>query len=109
MSNIYESALNAVESMFPTQGLWQVDTSYADELRISAENDPYEIAIICNRGKDANTCVANAHLIAAAPELLKEISEIVEMLSQGVTCNINPTSYKAQKLRAVLDKARGIV
>lgn len=51
------------------------------------------------------TQTANACLIAAAPDLL-EVAEII--FNNGVATNIDPCGVFAKKLRAAINKAKGV-
>lgn len=86
-----------------TPGPWNL--FYDEELELYQLDDGHDVfAQLDLREKNVE---ANARLLLSAPDLLEEIIEMVEVLNQGITCAISPTSVKANKLRAVIAKVRG--
>jgi hypothetical protein len=51
--------------------------------------------------------IANARLIAAAPDLLAELGGIADALAEGRTVTIESGSVKAERIRAAIAKAEG--
>jgi hypothetical protein len=69
-----------------TQGPWTINDNGGNAVLIEAED--YEIGIVHNAGPEClsedvrEESMANARLIAAAPELLERLTELVEYLGE---------------------------
>ncbi|KJJ61529.1 hypothetical protein RT21_20025 [Pseudomonas sp. 10B238] len=50
---------------------------------------------------------ANAHLIAAAPELLEALTELADLVEAIISGEYAPDSFTTQPARAAIAKARG--
>lgn len=67
-----------------TPGPWNCQrASAAGRNIICAENSPLDICVLSNRDKTQVQIDANARLIAAAPELLTALKDMVAMMDSG--------------------------
>lgn len=103
-----------------TPGPWTLETAYRDEdllsvVYVSEDNQEFPIAEEVGGRRhgadfeDESECVANAHLIAAAPELYEALEECKRVLSDLQSTQLEGTRTRAawEKARAALAKARG--
>lgn len=94
-----------------TPGPWSLNTQYADiEVRGPAESGVL-IAVMSPWGVASDLPspqIANARLIAAAPELLKVAQDFSESLSElGMLCECGESDCRTTRLRAAIAKATG--
>jgi hypothetical protein len=92
----------------PTPGPWHLIHD-AGQLRVDSERDgAVAVCYTLMRGefKAPSECVANARLIAAAPDLLAVVEMVNRIWSHDQTENLHPES-PAAILRAALKKAKG--
>lgn len=87
-----------------TQGPWNVEAAQRGFI-VTALNGQYDIAVVRNIGEQDNK--ANAHLIAAAPELLEALKELA---TEEWRDDDDPILDRARcKARAAIAKAEGNV
>ena len=74
-----------------SKGKWLISSSCSDSIRIATENydvvaDVYDGWNSVDKQIDMDVCVANAKLIAEAPELLEALTNILKIVedSEGV-------------------------
>lgn len=91
-----------------TPGPWSIITSETCDLYAGIESDDFSIVVIGYpeddddggvRGKTPEEAMANAHLIAAAPDLLESLERVVAIADR------NTVEFNAAK--AAIAKAKG--
>lgn len=89
-------------------GKWQSD--YVNDYTLDGDNNPSWVQVTCDGQAVAivpnhgNTLDANAHLIAAAPEMYEMLDEVLNVLGH----ELNPTNKSYIKaIKELLAKARG--
>ncbi|WP_341959241.1 hypothetical protein [Pseudomonas sp. RC10] len=99
-----------------TPGPWSISEPFRESIGLSvyinAQNHDELAAVVWRMGwdfavgKPTQVCEANAHLIAAAPELLESLSNLVGLAELGAA---RLDKYKAalDDAKAVIAKARG--
>jgi hypothetical protein len=83
-------------------GTWKVKDFAGEQLVILSEGK--KLVATCTN-KDGDTMSANARLIAAAPELLKALQELVAEADQGGSSVRSVSRYNVDKARAAIAKA----
>src|SRR5690606_21912142 len=96
-----------------TPGPWKVDTSYQWPSKVSSTVAPYDEGWICDcssgrRGSmEMARSLANARLIAAAPELLEALEELVDLVNSFLKGEYIPDSFTTQPGENAIAKAKG--
>lgn len=94
-----------------TPGPWALDDSECGDLRLlDLEGRTLVLVPGCwpdRRDDDDPEAVANARLIAAAPDMLELLEDWARVLADGVNLAIQPGSYAHVMLRAAIAKAKG--
>lgn len=93
-----------------TPAPWLVigDMEHPANARITSAKRPHIAKVYASTLKPDRTCKANARLIAAAPELLEELKEMVRAYSnipdRIIGCSL---AHRCDKARAAIAKAEG--
>jgi|SRR5690606_8596504 len=94
-----------------TPGPWQVSAGAVDNPRLIVENDlGLPVCAMSLRGVqgDINKMEANARLIAAAPELLVALEQLVSDYERGIHVEFGGSPWLKEKLEE-LDYARAAI
>ena len=91
-----------------TQGNWHVEANHTDKAYVHTPKRNLKIAI-CPSGSDKpdDESIANAKLIAAAPDMLKALEKIVYILAGG-NANEADLYLNSHEMQAAINKAKGI-
>ena len=85
-----------------------IRSSAAGRYIVSAENMPLDICVLSNRDKSAAEIQANARLIAAAPELLEALRQMVSIVAIHSRATKNNFAWaEMDEARAAIAKAGG--
>ena len=85
--------------------IWEYKDQYSDKIAVEIAKDG---AIIAKLGVETDVeCVANKHLIAAAPELWAALAAIVEHDEYVIECGVMMPFVELERAKAALKKARG--
>ena len=91
----------------PSKGKWVIEDEGNHPVAITARD---EIICLWPEGYDLpepEICWANARLMAAAPEMHKELDAIAVAIESNETVTIEPGSLKAERIKAAIAKAKG--
>ena len=92
-----------------TPGPWKYSDAYHESQVDIREAGGKRIAVaVCDFPRTPATMEANAHLIAAAPELLAALEEVVELLRDGyLLFDDDAAEFSIDHWRKAIGKARG--
>lgn len=89
-----------------TPGPWSV-SPYGDDIHHEIHGASSVIAITSDVANDDEENVANACLIASAPDMLTELISILDMCRRGVFIHADGGSISVGDIEAVIAKATG--
>ena len=92
-----------------TPGPWRTTLAYDDPVIVDHNNTIIAIAVLdSNDPKELETIVANARLIAAAPELLAALNQVLDVLTLRMDWQSIPGLEDAVEFATeVINKAEG--
>ena len=93
-----------------TPGPWEIKRHFDPGYKfISAPKHSGLAQVVwCMEDEDRSpACEANAHLIAAAPDLLEALEELVDLFGGLVSGEYPPDGFTTQPARDAIAKARG--
>ena len=84
-----------------TKGPWKIAGQLADGYSIKAPNYDFRVAIVIRLGHQKEVAIANARLIAAAPELLEELIILRDWLAEelGEWLPVYSSHYPNEQLK----------
>lgn len=94
--------------MIYTKGPWKITNNAEGPVAICHAEDSYSIVCSFNK-KDPQPIVkneANAHLIAAAPEMIEVLESVLQYFEDGLL-DLGKCGYLKHDLRQIIMKARG--
>lgn len=86
-----------------TNGPWQLSSNvFVGDSPFPAILDPHGLVVcdVLDDGKSEEETLANASLIAAAPEMLKSLLQIVNLFSTGVDPRLDEALASAREVTA---------
>lgn len=100
------------EWVFGRREGWRVDapTHFSSHYTLVAKGRRAPIAFVVSTSRDEDEYHANAHLIAAAPDLLEAgepLAALVEYFTGDDDAEITVTAGELRRLRAAIAKAKG--